>query len=265
MLGNGQVGRALGTRDGVVVVGRDGVDLRDGAALARWTEAVDAEVVVNAAAWTGVDAAEAHVDEVMAVNAQAPGRLASGLAARGIPLVHLSSAYVFGGRAGPYSEEAVRRPVNVYGRSKAAGEDAVRSANGAHAVVRTCWVFGEGRNLVRTLSGLTGTRKVVDDQLAGPTGAEGLAEALLEVAAGLVARPRQATVHLTGGPDVTYAGFARAIVEERGLDLVIEPVPSTAFPTPAVRPADVRLAVGPDTRSFRLGRLDWRADLRRMP
>lgn len=264
----GQVARALARQLPPNVtadfVGREAVDLRDSVCVREAIRRSDADAVVNAAAWTAVDAAEDAEEEVFAVNATAPAVMAQETGAQRKAFVHLSTAYVFGGDAGPYRPSDGPRPRSVYGRSKRAGELGVLEANGCAVVLRTCWVFGEGRNLVNTLQRVTGHRSVVHDQIAGPTPAVRLADAVFVIARRLRHDPTVAGLHhFSGTPDVSYADFARRIVSTAELDVTIDPIPTSAWPSAAVRPADARLDGTTLLETFGIPRPDWTLDLPR--
>lgn len=198
-------------------------------------------VVANAAAWTNVDGAEESEDAAFVVNATAPALLAAACAEHGALLLHVSTDYVFAGdRVGgpPYRADDDPNPATAYGRTKLAGELAVRSLypQGAH-VVRTAWVYGPGNNFVRTMARLAGQRDtvdVVDDQRGSPTWARDLAAGLLTLAA---LRPEAGTWHLTGAGDTTWYSFAREVFRLTGHDPDrVRPTTTEAFPRPAPRP-----------------------------
>lgn len=273
---SGQVARALanGCWRGVDVtaVGRPEADIRDGESLRRALDAVRPDAVVNAAAYTGVDQAESEPEEAYAVNAAGAGRIAEACAAAGVPLVHLSTDYVFdGGKAGAYEPDDPRAPLGAYGAGKAAGEDAVRAAGPRHIVLRTSWVFdGQGRNFVRSMLRLGAERdrlRVVADQIGGPTPAADLARAA--IAATQIAAANGAgwgVHHYCGAPAVSWRDFAVAIFEERrrltgAPPPTIEAITTADYPTPARRPANSQLSCRSFTDAFGLPPADWRAAL----
>src|SRR5258708_1660295 len=197
--GSGQVGeefRALAMPGDVEVVApsRSALDLQDADAVARMIAAESWSVVVNAAAYTEVDRAENAAAVAFAVNAEAPSRLAAATARRGIPLIHISTDYVFDGRKGaPYIEQDAVAPLNVYGRSKLAGEVGVRAANSRHVILRTSWVYSpHGKNFVKTILRLAVERErlaIVADQRGCPTAACDIAKACLDIAMRCTAEP----------------------------------------------------------------------------
>lgn len=202
-------------------------------------------VVVNAAAYTAVDAAETDVARATAVNATAPGLLAAACAQRDVPLLHVSTDYVFPGDADrPYEVADETGPRSVYGRTKLAGEQAVLAAGGEAWIVRTAWVYGGiGGNFVKTMARLAAQGvdpSVVDDQRGAPTWSADLAEGLLALAelAASGGGPKQRVLHCTGGGETTWFGFARAIFAELGFAAQrVRPCTTDQFPRPAPRPA----------------------------
>lgn len=264
--GGGQLGLALARRggEGVRALTRASLDVTDAAAVDEALGALRPRVVVNAAAWTAVDAAETHETQAWALNATAPGVLATLCAARGVGLVHLSTDYVFDGRAGrPYQPEDTPAPLNVYGRSKLAGEVAVREALAEHVILRTSWVVGPDRpNFVATMVRLAATQdrlRVVDDQLGGLTPADDLADAVLAVVDRWDEAP-WGTWHVCGRPWASWYEVATEVVRACGSPAVVEAVPSSAWPTPARRPLDGRL--DPTAFEGRFGvHIDWRRAL----
>lgn len=267
----GQVARALGriAPVGTRFLGREEADLTDPQACADAIRNCDAvSAVINAAAFTAVDAAETQEQVAHLVNADAPAAMARAAARRGVPFVHVSTDYVFDGRGpSPYAPDAPTGPINAYGRTKLAGEEAVRGAGGVHAIFRTSWVFSaDGGNFVKTMLRLSRTRdhlRVVADQIGGPTPAAAIAQALLVAAASLRAHPEHGGVHhFTGAPDVSWADFARAVFATAGRPVVVEDIPTEAYPTPAARPRDSRLDCTGSLTAFGLARPDWQAHLR---
>lgn len=264
----GQVARELARRaPGATFLGRDRADLSDPAACAAAIRAAAPAVVINAAAWTAVDKAETEEAAAQRVNAAAPGAMAAECAARGIPFLHVSTDYVFDGSGTrPWRPEDATGPLGAYGRTKLAGEAAVRGAGGCHAILRTSWVFSaHGANFVKTMLRLSETRDrltVVADQIGGPTPAGDIAAALLAMAAALQTDPgRVGTYHFAGAPDVSWAGFAREIFAQAGRAVTVEDIPTAAYPTPARRPANSRLDCSSLTDTFGLRRPDWRTGL----
>ena len=267
----GQAARALiaaGPARGVEVAaqGRDAADLSDPDACAALVAQTDADAVINAAAWTAVDAAEDHEAEAHVINAEAPAAMARACAARNLPFVHLSTDYVFDGSAGhAWKPTDPTGPLSAYGRTKLAGERGVLESGARAVVLRTAWVFdGTGKNFVTTMLRLSETRDtltVVGDQLGGPTPAAAIADACLTIAERLAAGATGGIHHFSGAPDVTWADFARAIFEVAGRDTVVTDIPTADYPTPAVRPANSALDCSGLQEAFGIRRPDWRAAL----
>ena len=272
----GQLGRELvltapaGTD--CAALDRQGLDIGDAAAIGRALDAHEPQVVINAAAYTAVDRAEAEADAAEAINGTAPGLLAAACAERGVRLLHVSTDFVFDGRASsPYAPEAEAAPLGAYGRSKLAGEAAVRAALPDAIVLRTGWVYSRhGGNFVKTMLRLMGEREeltVVADQVGTPTWARGLALALWSFAE----RPALAgTYHFSDAGVASWYDFAVAIGEEAlALGLLprlprILPVPTAAYPTPARRPAYSVLDKGATWRDLAIDGVHWRRQLRLM-
>lgn len=268
----GQVARELARLGGVTCLSRAEADLSNPEACAKIIAATDATAVINAAAYTAVDGAETDEATAHVVNAMAPGAMARAAAARDLPFVHISTDYVFDGSGDtPWGTDAPTAPLNAYGRSKLAGEQAVRAAGGPHAILRTSWVFSaHGKNFVKTVLRLAeggGPLMMVNDQTGGPTWAGDIARACLALVRALHNGQPSGTWHLSGGPDVTWAAFARAILseaghDEAGRDVAVKPIPSTAFATPAKRPCNSRLDCASLWADLGIARPDWRVGLR---
>lgn len=271
----GQVARALvqaGAARNIEVqtLPRHIADLSDPAACAATIAGTHADAVINAAAWTAVDAAEDQEAEARVVNAAAPEAMAQACAARGLPFVHISTDYVFDGAPGPaWTPGSPTAPLGAYGRTKLAGEQAVLAAGGTSVILRTAWVFdGEGQNFVTTMLRLSETRstlRVVADQVGGPTPASAIADACLTIARDLVNGAGQGGIyHLSGAPDVSWAEFARAVFAAAGRDVTVSDITTADYPTPATRPANSRLDCRTLQADFGIARPDWRAALDQM-
>ncbi|KAF0175562.1 MAG: dTDP-4-dehydrorhamnose reductase [Rhodobacteraceae bacterium] len=266
----GQVARELARRlpAGVqaTFLGRDGADLSDPAACAAAIAASDADVVINAAAWTAVDKAETEEAAALVVNGVAPGAMARAAAAKGAAFLHISTDYVFDGAGDqPFAVNHPVAPLGAYGRTKLAGEQAVLAAGGCAVILRTSWVVSaHGANFVKTMLRLGATRdslNVVADQIGGPTPAADIADALYVIAAGLRAGKPGGVHHFAGAPDTSWAGFAREIMARAGLACQINDIPSSAYPTPAQRPLNSRLDCAALQAAYGIKRPDWRAGL----
>ncbi len=224
------------------------------------------QAIVNCAAWTDVDGAESKREPAHAVNATGAGILARAAARIGVPLVHLSTDYVFDGvapleadgRPRPYVESDPTGPRSVYGATKLDGEQQVLAASPRHMVVRTAWLYGvAGPNFVETMLRLAGEReavRVVDDQIGSPTWSGHLAPAML----GLLEREVSGLVHLTGAGEVSWNGFAKEIFRQAEVECRVEPATSEQMARPAPRPAWSALQ---SERDDVLGMPDWRDGL----
>lgn len=263
----GQVAQEL-ARLGVQTLGRGDADLSDPKACADIIKASSATAVINAAAYTAVDRAEE--EEVLAhtVNADAPAAMAAACAEKGIPLVHISTDYVFDGTGTtPFKPTHPTAPLGAYGRTKLAGEDAVRAANATHAILRTSWVFSaHGANFVKTMLRLGADRDtltIVADQIGGPTPARAIAQACVTMAEALIHDATKSdTYHFSGAPDVSWADVARTIFADADLNTNVTDIPSADYPTPAARPLNSRLDCASSLHTFGIERPDWRAGLR---
>jgi len=279
---NGQVGNALlpvmAVLGNVVAVDVEECNLADGAAIRRMVGTVRPDVIVNPAAYTAVDKAESDKALAFAINAAAPGILAEAAKESGAAMIHYSTDYIFDGRkATPYVEDDQTNPLSVYGASKRDGEAAIRSALTEHIILRTSWVFGaHGANFLKTMIRLACERdelSVVADQFGAPTSA-----ALLAETAGLVAREilreRSAvpygTYHLTPTGAVSWHGFAVYAIEyarRLGMPIrvaadAIKPIPTSAYPTAAARPANSRLDTAKIRASFGIELAPWQDGVR---
>lgn len=237
-------------------------------------------LVINAAAYTAVDRAETEAALAMAVNGDAVGVIARLCAERGLPLVHISTDYVFAGDGErPWSPGDPPNPLGVYGASKLAGERQLLAARGQALLLRVSWVFGQqGANFVRTMVRLAAERpllRVVDDQVGGPTSAEAIAAALLQLVEPAIANRSPLTGpfpwgihHYAGQPAVSWHGFAREIIDQAlELGLIAKApqllaIPSSDYPLPAPRPLNSRLDCSGFSRAFGLPLPLWREDLR---
>lgn len=263
----GQVAQELARRAPEArFLGRDAADFTDPAACAACITD-DVTAVVNAVAYTAVDKAEDEEPLATVINADTPGAIAQVCADRGIPLVHISTDYVFDGAGdAPFAPDAPTAPLGAYGRSKLAGEVALRAAGGPHAILRTSWVVSaHGKNFVKTMVALGKSRDrltVVADQIGGPTPAGDIASACLTIAAALQTTPdKTGTYHFSGAPDVSWADFARAIMAQGGLECHIADIPGSDYPTPAERPGNSRMDCASTETVFGIPRPDWRTGL----
>ncbi|HYD64532.1 dTDP-4-dehydrorhamnose reductase [Azospirillum sp.] len=253
---------------------RAALDIGDAEAVSAAVATIRPDVVVNAAAYTAVDKAESEPERAFAVNRDGAAHLARACAARGVPLIHISTDYVFdGAKDGPWREDDPIGPLGAYGASKAAGEAAVRESWDRHVIVRASWIYGAlGPNFVRTMLRLGATRDrltVVDDQWGRPTEAGNLAAALLTVAGRVIDGGSGAygTFHYSGGGEPTsWHGFARAVfdrVAARGGRVPeVAAIPSRDYPSPIRRPANSVLDTTRFQAAFGVAAPPWRESLR---
>lgn len=274
---NGQLGRELARIAcppgyAVVALDRAALDLSDPAAIARVVAERDWAAVINGAAYTAVDKAESDVVAAWQINASAPAAFAQACVAANIPLVQVSTDYVFAGdKDGAWDVADPVAPLGVYGASKLGGELAVRTSGARHAIVRTAWVVSaHGHNFVKTMLRLAATRdtlSVVDDQVGSPTSAADLADALLTIAVRLAenADAPTGTFHFSNQGAVSWAGFARAIFAQSaargGPAAEVAPIPSSDYPTPAKRPANSLLSHSAIHAAYGIAPRPWQAAL----
>jgi dTDP-4-dehydrorhamnose reductase len=280
----GQVGAALRapleSAGSLVVAHRTELDLARPELVAGVLDRVAPDLIVNPAAYTAVDRAEDERELAFRVNAEAPGEMARWAAARGVPLVHFSTDYVFDGSgARPWREDDATGPLSVYGASKLAGEEAIRSAGRPHLVIRTSWVYAaSGANFLRTIARLARERDelgVVADQIGAPTSARLIADVVAKIVGN--AGPRlierlhasRCLVNVAAAGETSWHGFASAIVEglkARGVPLrvqTVRPIRTQDYPTKAKRPANSRFDLTRLREAFGVETPDWRNALDR--
>jgi dTDP-4-dehydrorhamnose reductase len=281
---SGQVGSALVPRlqglGTVLAADRRQLDLSRPGTIADALSQLAPDMIVNPAAFTAVDRAEDERDLAFTVNAESPGVMARWAAERGVPLVQLSTDYVFDGSGErPWREDDPTGPLSVYGASKLAGEKAVQAASGAHLIVRTSWIYAAaGNNFLRTIVRLARERtelRVVDDQMGTPTSAALIADILSRIVAGdaavLASRFAAAggVTHLAASGCTTWHGFATAIVEglrARGGEIKTErvvPIRTEEYPTKARRPRNSRLDLSRLNEVFGESPPEWTSVLTR--
>lgn len=268
---DGQLGKALRiplqALGEVTALGRAEADLADPVGLRMVLRDLRPETIVNAAAYTAVDKAEAEPELAMRVNAVGVGVIGEEAARIGARVVHYSTDYVFDGtKDSPYTEIDLPHPLQVYGKSKLAGEDALLGSGALALVLRTSWVYAaKGRNFLTTMLRLGRAReevRVVDDQIGAPTAADDLADATVEV---LKKWQAQAGVyHMTAQGAVSWAGFAKEVFALAGLQARVAPISSEEYPTPAARPKNSRLAGDKVLADFGVALPPWRDGLRRV-
>lgn len=253
----------------IAAIGRPHLDLARGDGVAAKIAGAAPDLIVNAAAYTAVDRAETEPEAAFAVNAGGAEAVAAAASRLGVPLIHLSTDYVFdGSKTSPYVETDPVAPLGVYGRSKLDGERRVASACPRHIILRTAWVHSPfGSNFVKTMLRLAGSWPdvaVVDDQIGSPTFAPHLAEAILEIARLVRSRgsPPWGIYHAAGSGGVTWCGLAREIfavsASQGGPVAAVRAITTAEFPTPARRPANSRLDCTLLSRTFGVQLPDWR-------
>lgn len=274
---DGQVGSELARqpwKNQPVLLGRGDCDLTRADSIRDCVRRLAPDVIVNAAAYTAVDLAEQERDLCFAINARAPGILAEEAARLNALLIHYSTDYVFnGGKQEPYVETDPMDPLNVYGASKAAGEEAVSSAASNYLLLRTTWVYAaKGRNFLLTMLRLGAEReelRVVDDQFGAPTSANAIAEAtarlISKYGANRATLP-SGTYHMTAHGSTSWCGFARAIFEHRaaGPKPRIVPIASAQFPTPARRPLNSVLSNAKFEKTFGFRLSSWEEQMKQV-
>ncbi len=262
-----ELNRLLPAHGEVEARNRAALDLADADAVAATVRRVKPQIIVNAAGYTAVDRAESEPALADAINARAPAILAGEANRLGALLIHYSTDYVFDGTsAEPYREEDRANPLNVYGRSKLAGERAIAAAGGAHLILRTSWIYGwHGQNFLLTMKRLAATRdelRVVADQFGVPNWSRVLAEATASlIGRGAAALAKKSGIyHLSGGGRASWFDFARAIFDDPDHPRVV-PITTAEYPTPARRPASAVLATSKLKDTFGIALPDWRQTL----
>lgn len=270
----GQVGRELRLaldQHELIALDRQGLDLSQPQAIREMVREQTPQLIINAAAYTTVDLAESNVAAAFQLNAEAPGILAEEAFSLGIPLIHYSTDYVFdGSKQAPWSEEDIPHPLGVYGQSKLAGEEAIRRSGCAHLILRTSWVYAlHGKNFLLTMQRLLSEREhvgVVDDQIGAPTWAGSIAQATAMLIerwqAGCTA---WGTYHFSCGGSTSWFGFSQAIAAHLAaqgqLKAQLQPIASSAYPTPAKRPANSRLDCSKLKSDWQVQLPEWQAAL----
>ena len=263
----GQVARELQRSGDFLALSRDLTDLSNPLSCYDVIKIHEPEAVINAAAYTDVDKAETEEELATIINAYSPKAMAQACATLNIPLVHLSTDYVFDGTGNePWQPKDITKPQNAYGRSKKIGEDGIRSVDSTYCILRTSWVVSShGTNFVKTMLNLSedrATLSLVSDQIGGPTPAKDIAKACLQIVQQLKQDPsKSGTYHFSGTDDVSWAEFAIEIFKQTGRSVNVLPIPTCDYPTPAVRPLNSRLDCNKTEEVFSIHRPDWRIGL----
>jgi dTDP-4-dehydrorhamnose reductase len=289
-----ELNRSLPRLGEVIAPDRSELDLRDPEEIRRVMRNAKPQLVVNAAAYTAVDAAETNEADALAINAEAPRIFALEAKTLGALLIHFSTDYVFdGSKKAPYVESDSPNPLNAYGRTKLAGEEAIHNSGAAHLIFRTSWVYAtRGRNFLLTILRLATEReelKIIDDQIGSPTSAVDLAEATTAISAGMIARAKDQLIlqgvdgiyHMTAPDYTTWYEFAKAILDEaastppdlpwltsatKGRPIIarrVLPISTQAFGSPTHRPAYSVLSNAHFKETFGITLLDWRSQLQK--
>jgi len=269
------VRRAKANSQPLIARGHPAVDLTDTATVGSFIDKISPSLVINAAAYTAVDKAESEPEAAFQLNAEGPGKLAVICDDLGLPLIHISTDYVFDGLANsPYLEDATLQPMSTYGASKAAGEKAVADACPHHIILRTAWIYGlEGNNFVKTMLRLGAERDelgIVTDQRGSPTFADDIADALLTIATKISAgeNNRFGTYHYTNAGATTWHEFAETIFQHAksaGLKTpsILNAITTADYPTPSRRPPCSVLDCSKIERDFKVARPTWQDALSR--
>lgn len=256
----------------LIVLGRDVLDLSQPDQIRAQVRAHKPDLLIIAAAHTAVDQAENEPELAFAINASAPGVFAEEAAALGIPLIHYSTDYVFDGRKpAPYTEDDATNPLGVYGKSKLAGELAIAASGAQHLILRTSWVYStHGKNFLLTMQRLLQERselRVVADQIGAPTWAGTIAQSTRALIERWQSGDAAAwgTYHLTASGETSWFGFTQAIAGHLTAQgkacATLEPIPASAYPTPAARPQNSRLDCSKLAREWGVAQPDWEAAL----
>ena len=264
---NGQVATELQRTGDVLAVGRDFINLSNPSSCYDAIKIHKPKAVINAAAYTNVDKAETEEHLATIINGNSPKSMAQACATLNIPLVHLSTDYVFDGTGDePWHPKDATKPQNAYGRTKKIGEEGIRSVGSNYCILRTSWVVSShGTNFVKTMLNLSenpNTLSLITDQIGGPTPAKDIAKACLQIVEQLKQDPsKSGTYHFSGTEDVSWAKFATEIFQQTRRSMSILPIPTSDYPTPAVRPLNSRLNCSKTWEVFSIHQPDWRMGL----
>lgn len=266
----GQVGNELKHSRDVLSLGRDQADFSDPIACAQWIRTLAPKAVINAAAYTAVDKAEEDEELATIINGDTPTAIAQACAEMQIPLVHISTDYVFEGSGEvPWRPGDATVPCNAYGRSKLAGEEGILASGVTHAILRTSWVVSaHGSNFVKTMLRLSETRDTLDvvgDQIGGPTPARHIASVCLMIAQQLQEdSSKSGTYHYNGAPNISWAGFASEIFTQAGCPVTVNSIKAAAYPVLAKRPFNSRMDCSTTNSIFGIEQADWRIGLKKI-
>lgn len=265
---------AAGAAHRIETIGRPELDLQDPDGTFSAIIEAAPDIVVSAAAFTAVDRAEGAPEEAFKVNAEGAAAAARAAERLGVPIIHISTDYVFDGeKSSPYVETDITNPRSVYGASKLAGEQGVMAATGRHVILRTAWVYSPfGKNFLKTMLSLAEQRSelsVVADQYGNPSYAPDLARGILAIADRMSSPPSNpyGVFHMAGSGETAWAGFATAIFDESrrrgGPFATVKPIPASAYPSPAPRPANSRLDCQKLALTYGVKMPDWVSGVKR--
>jgi dTDP-4-dehydrorhamnose reductase len=259
---HGQVGSEIVKRmPNCIAYGRDELDITDIQQVRKKVEQQLPHIIINCAAYTAVDKAEAEPDLAFAINKTGPENLAKVCSEQNIFLMHISTDYIFDGtKKTPYVETDKSNATSVYGITKWQGEEAVRNHCKNHLILRVSWVFGEyGHNFVKTMLRLSKEKdelKIVDDQIGCPTYAGDIADVLLKISK----NPKTGTYHYCGKPEISWYGFAKVILKECSTKII--PIKTREYPTPAKRPHNSVLNCDLFMKTFNMELSEWQNGLK---
>jgi dTDP-4-dehydrorhamnose reductase len=265
---SGQVATELQKYNNVIALNRSQADLNDLDSCVAAIHKYQPTGVINAAAYTAVDLAEDNEAIATQVNGYAPGIIARSCEKLCIPLVHISTDYVFGDTSNvPWKTSDMTSPLNAYGRSKLVGEKEIIASGATSVILRTSWVVSSsGNNFLKTMLRLSETRdslEIVADQIGGPTPASNIANVCLDIITQLKRNPEKAGIyHFSGSPDVSWCEFANKIFSESGLTTVAKPIKTSHYKTRAKRMLNSRLDCGKILNTFDIERPDWHSELK---
>ena len=263
----GQVGTELSNFENINALDREQADLSNPQSCKEVILRHKPKAVINAAAYTAVDKAEIDENLARCVNGEAPLKMAEACLELNIPLIHISTDYVFDGSGTtPWRCTDTTFPKSAYGRSKLEGEKGIQASGCVYVILRTSWVVSQhGNNFVKTMLKLSQTRdllSVVDDQIGGPTCARDIAQTCILIVEQLIKEPFKAGIyHYSGQPDVSWCTFANVVFKDAGCSSVATPIPTSSFPTAASRPLNSRLDCSTTDEMFGISRPFWRDGL----
>lgn len=266
----GQVAMELQRFEGVVSLSRNEADLKDPKSCAEIIRSYSPDIVINAAAYTDVDSAESNEIIATNINANAPIAMSKACANLSIPFIHISTDYVFDGTGvNPWKVLDQESPKNAYGRSKFKAEQGICNSGAIYAILRTSWVISSfGSNFVKTMLRISKNKdkiSIVSDQVGGPTPASDIAYACIKIANNLKIDPAKAGIyHLSGTPDVSWYEFACEIFRQADINILVLPVLTADYPTPASRPLNSRLECTDIKTKFGILRPKWKENLKQI-